>query len=160
MHERERGFLNVLNPRNIPVYLWEDGKATLVDIESLSRTPLLGFYLTDTYSLVDDPFDYSVMSGVDEPSIPAKPEAIVLHQNRPNPFNPSTAIEYSLPANGYAKIEVYNLSGQLVDVLVDGYRTAGTHMAVWNTGRIASGTYFYRLRFGGFTETKKMTLLR
>jgi len=156
----ERGFLDVLNPRNIPVYLWDNGTATLIDLETLDRTPLLGFYLTDTYELTNEPYDYGTVTGIEEPSKPDKPEAFVLHQNRPNPFNPYTTIEYRLPSNNRVRLEIYNSSGQLVDVLVDGYRRAGTHMAVWNTGNHSSGAYFYRFRYGGYAETKKMLLLR
>jgi hypothetical protein len=47
-----------------------------------------------------------------------------------------------------------------VDVLVDSYRPAGAHMALWNTSGRASGVYYYRFRFGNFTETRKMTLLK
>lgn len=78
----------------------------------------------------------------------------------PNPFNPATSIEFKIPRAGIARLEIYNVSGQLVDVLTDGYYPAGTHMAVWNTTGHASGTYFYRLRFGGYDVTRKMTLLR
>ncbi|MFC1509527.1 T9SS type A sorting domain-containing protein, partial [Candidatus Omnitrophota bacterium] len=91
---------------------------------------------------------------------PEKPEALVLGQNHPNPFNPFTSIEYNLPSDGSVRLEIYNTAGQLVDVLANGYRSAGTHMAVWNTGNHPSGVYFYRLRYGGFSEVKKMTLLK
>ena len=73
---------------------------------------------------------------------------------------PYTAIEYDLPQSGYARLEVYNSQGQLVDVLEDGYRTRGSHMAVFNSYSRSSGTYFYRFRFGGYTRTKKMALLK
>ena len=164
----DRGMSNALNPHRIPVYLWEDGAANLVQLDSLERTPLLTYYLTRSYNnqtesiyhLMNEPFDYSSVSGVDELAAPDSPEAFVLNQNHPNPFNPYTSIEYRLPSNGNARLEVYNLSGQLVDVLVSGDRSAGSHMAVWNTGNHASGTYFYRFTYGGFSRTKKMVLVR
>ncbi|MBN1292027.1 MAG: T9SS type A sorting domain-containing protein, partial [Candidatus Latescibacteria bacterium] len=87
------------------------------------------------------------------------PVEFMLSQNSPNPFNPYTSIEYSLPKNSYARLEIYNSQGQLVDVLVDGYRTAGSHMATWNTGNHSSGMYFYRFRSGDFTSAKKMLLV-
>jgi hypothetical protein len=89
-----------------------------------------------------------------------RPGAFVLRQNRPNPFNPTTTIEYTIPRSGHARLEVYSSSGQLVDVLVDDHMAAGSHMAVWNTMGKASGTYFYRFRFGGFDETRKMTIVK
>ena len=164
----DRGMSTALNPHRIPVYLWENGAANLVKLDSLERTPLLTYYLARTYNnqtepiyhLMNEPFDYSSVTGVNEPAAPDSPEAFVLYQNHPNPFNPFTSIEYRLPSSGYARLEVYNLSGQLVDVLVSGYRSAGSHMAVWNTGNHASGTYFYRFTYGGFSQTKKMVLVR
>ena len=155
----ERGFLDVLNPYDIPVYLWENGTATRVSLDSFDRTTLLGFYLTDNYAVADEPYDYGLVTSVKE-TLTTKPEAFVLHQNRPNPFNPYTSIEFRLPLRNYVRLEIYNSSGQLVDVLANGYYQAGSHMAVWNTGNFASGTYFYRLRYNGFVETKKMTLLK
>jgi hypothetical protein len=163
----DRGMSTALDPKNIPVYIWDNGTATLTPLENLTRTPLLTYYLTRNYNgqtegiyhLCNEPFDYPPETPVSVAEN-AKPEAFVLAQNKPNPFNPSTSIEYSLPKSGYARLEVYNTAGQLVDVLVDGLKPAGSHMAVWNTSGRASGTYFYRFRFGGFSETKKMTLLK
>ncbi len=164
---KERGLTKKLNPANIPVYEWKaDGTAALTPLTSFARTPLLTYYLQRNYNggteakyhLCDEPFNYPVEStDVAEDS---RPSSFVLHQNRPNPFNPTTTIEYSIPRSGHARLEVYNSSGQLVDVLVDGHMAAGSHMAAWNTTGKASGTYFYRFRYGGFTETKKMTLLK
>jgi len=158
----ERGFSNVLNPYSIPVYEWVNGVATRISLDEFERIPLKTNYLKKDdetlYHLCDEPFDYPV--NVEEPTAAGNPSAFVLHQNRPNPFNPKTSIEYSLPYSGHARLEVYNMSGQLVDVLVDGYTAKGSHMAVFNTSNHASGTYFYRFRFGGFSETKKMVLLK
>jgi len=158
----ERGLATELNPKNIPVYEWhEDGSVTLTPLTDFERTPLLTNYLKldgeDYYHLVNEPFDYPAPTAVSETQ---RPNAFVLSQNHPNPFNPYTSIEYTLPGNGYARLEVYNSSGQLIDVLVDGNHRAGAHMAVWNTNTHASGIYFYRFRFGSFSETKKMMLMK
>lgn len=159
----ERGLSSILNPMDIPVYEWTpDGTATLTPLTDFERTPLKTIYLRqegeDQYHMVDEPYDY--------PSNPtavggkSQPKAFVLGQNYPNPFNPQTSIEYSLPTGGSARLEIYNSSGQLVDVLVNGYTPAGSHMAVWNTRNYASGTYFYRFRSGDFTQTRKMVLMK
>ncbi|MFC1606384.1 DUF362 domain-containing protein [Candidatus Latescibacterota bacterium] len=162
----ERNQSTKLNPMDIPVYEWTaDGAATRTPLTDFDRTPLLTLYMRKDYNgndeakyhMVDEPFEYSAATGVFSPD---RPQAIVLNQNIPNPFNPSTAIEYNLPSNGHVRVEVFNAAGQLVDVLADGYRSVGSHMAVWNTNNQPSGIYFYRLRFGGFSETKKMTLLK
>ena len=161
----ERNFADTMNPREIPVYEWfPDGTAQLTPLDSFERTPLMTYYLQrdydgqneDYYHLCDEPFEYPATRVHEQ----VKPSAIVLHQNFPNPFNPFTAIEYSIPRAGNTRLEIFNVEGQLVDVLVDGYIIPGSHMAVWNTGNHASGTYFYRLQFESFSEMKKMVLLK
>ncbi|MCE5249388.1 DUF362 domain-containing protein [bacterium] len=161
----ERGLSETINPHAIPVYEWKNGEAVLTPLTDFERTPLKTYYLPRDYNgqdepyyhLLNEPYDYGTITSVKEQT---KPEAFVLSQNYPNPFNPNTSIEFSLPTYGYTRLEIYSASGQLVDVLVDGYRSAGSHMAVWNTSRRASGTYLYRLTFGGFSETKRMVLLK
>ena len=164
---KERGLTTRINPANIPIYEWKaNGSAALTPLSSFARTPLKTYYLQRNYNsgtesyyhMCDEAFTYQT----DETPVlvEEKPQAFVLNQNRPNPFNPSTSIQYTLPSGGQARLEVFNSTGQLVDVLVDGYRAAGSHMAVWNTSGKASGTYFYRFRFGGLTDTKKMMLLK
>ncbi len=95
----------------------------------------------------------------------ANPEGFGLLQNHPNPFNPQTEIAYSLPEGTKVKLEVYNLLGQKVKVLVDEYQNAGIKKVVWD-GRnergekVSSGIYFYRLDAGNNVQTKKMSLLK
>ncbi|MFZ5981507.1 MAG: PKD domain-containing protein, partial [Candidatus Zixiibacteriota bacterium] len=88
------------------------------------------------------------------------PTEFGLGQNYPNPFNPTTAIEFNLPQAAYVTLEVYNVTGQKVAVLVDRYMGAGTHATQWDAGSYSSGVYFYRLTAGNYTETKKMVLLK
>ena len=83
-----------------------------------------------------------------------------LSQNYPNPFNPVTTISFSLPVAGFAKLEVYNIMGQKVAVLVDGQLEAGVHSAIFDGRNTASGVYFYRLSTSEFTDTQKMVLLK
>lgn len=88
------------------------------------------------------------------------PEAYVLEQNFPNPFNPTTFIEYHIPRDGNAKIEIFNERGQRVDVLVDKWHMRGVHVAPWSAKRKASGIYFYRFMTKDFQATRKMVLVR
>ncbi|MCK4654853.1 MAG: right-handed parallel beta-helix repeat-containing protein [Candidatus Cloacimonetes bacterium] len=89
----------------------------------------------------------------------------VLFQNYPNPFNPETAISFQLSADSKVDLKVYNIKGQKVKTLVNELLPAGEHSAIWN-GRddnnkpVGSGIYFFKLRAGKFTETKKMILLK
>jgi hypothetical protein len=88
------------------------------------------------------------------------PHTYALHQNYPNPFNPSTTIEYSLAASGSVSLMVYDMLGRVVNTVEHTYRTAGAHSVVFDASNLSSGIYFYRLKSGGFTGTKKMLLLR
>jgi len=86
------------------------------------------------------------------------PRNFVLFQNYPNPFNPSTRISYQLCQAGYVKLTIYNLAGQEVATLVDEDQTAGEHEVAWQPKGLPSGLYFYKLKVGGFSETKKLIL--
>ena len=88
------------------------------------------------------------------------PEKINLQQNYPNPFNPQTTIYWSLPNSGNASIDVYNIQGQLISHLFDGYIEPGTHEQLWNASGYPSGIYFYRLTIGKNVLQKKMILLQ
>jgi hypothetical protein len=93
------------------------------------------------------------------------PRAVTLNQNYPNPFNPSTTIAFDLPHSGATSLKIYDVRGRLVRTLIDEVRQAGPNKRVWdgrNTAgqRVASGVYLYRLIFGDFVQTKKMTLLK
>ena len=81
-----------------------------------------------------------------------------LHQNYPNPFNPVTQIKFALPTAGNVKLNVYNITGQLVSELVNGSREAVIHMVNFDGSNLNSGMYFYTLNANGITITKKMML--
>lgn len=150
---KERGVSNALDPRNIPVYLWDGNGPKLTPLESFTRTPLSTPYLARPgeaeYHLCDEPFEYAPepipasLSGGDEPGIE------VLGQWRPGCAPSSLLIEFSLPADGYACIDLYNAAGERVAVLDEGWMTRGTHVATWRTAQVASGTFYCRLRAGG-----------
>jgi len=93
------------------------------------------------------------------------PGDFALKQNYPNPFNPQTKIEYTLPKETQVKIAIYNLLGQRVRTLVNERQTAGHKEILWDGkdekgNDVASGTYFYQLKTGEFSQTKKMVLIR
>ncbi len=88
-----------------------------------------------------------------------------LQGNYPNPFNPETTIRYSVKEATPVTIEIYNVKGQLVRTLVNETRAAGNHSVVWNgvdeNGRsISSGVYFYKMKAGAYSSTKKMILMK
>ena len=90
----------------------------------------------------------------------ALPDGYVLEQNIPNPFNPSTTINYSVPADGHVKLTVYNSVGQKMATLVNDARAAGTYALSLDAADYSTGIYFYRLEAGGQTLMRKMALLK
>lgn len=87
-------------------------------------------------------------------------ENFQLFQNYPNPFNPATNIKFQIPNSTFVTLAVYDMLGKEIEILVDEKLNAGTYKVDWNASNFSSGTYFYRLTAGEFTETKKMILLR
>jgi hypothetical protein len=105
----------------------------------------------------------NTLTGVSDPQLPGK---FGLSENFPNPFNPSTTIQYQLPYAAYVRLKVYDVLGQEMATLVDGMQEPGYRSVVWNAprGGIASGVYFYRITatsgYTTFTEVRKMVLLK
>lgn len=87
-----------------------------------------------------------------------------LKQNYPNPFNPATSIEFSLPQASYVKLVVYDMKGREIETIVSSDLAAGVYSVEWGvmsrTTSYASGIYFYKLIAEGFTETRKMILIK
>jgi len=94
-----------------------------------------------------------------EPGIDG-PEVFTLSQNYPNPFNPTTNISFTLPEAGDVTLEVFNVQGQRVAMLVNGSRSAGSHSVSFNAEHLASGIYLYRLQSGSLVQTNKMMLVK
>jgi len=93
------------------------------------------------------------------------PTSFELSQNFPNPFNPSTKINYTLTRKSLVNLEVYNVLGQKVRTLVSDVRDAGVWEVTWdgdtdNGAQVASGMYFYKLTAGDFVQTRKMILMK
>ncbi|MCL4705105.1 T9SS type A sorting domain-containing protein [bacterium] len=106
--------------------------------------------------------DFTTEVKDEKPELPAD---FSLSQNYPNPFNPSTTIGFRLSAPAEVRLAIYSVNGQLVRTLVNGRLASGQHEAVWD-GRnergstVASGIYFYRIRAGAWTQTRRMLLVR
>lgn len=88
------------------------------------------------------------------------PSGYWLAQNHPNPFYYATTIRYAVPTIGHVTLKVYNLLGQEVETMVSAEHIAGVHEISWGGGTLPSGVYVYRLQANGFTETKKLVLLK
>lgn len=108
-----------------------------------------------------------VSNGITDISEPIEvlPSAFTLDQNYPNPFNPSTVISYTLPKQSRVQIKIFDVIGNEIRSLIDEEKSAGKYNILWdsrsNSGsRVSSGVYFYKIFADGFTETKKMILMK
>ena len=88
------------------------------------------------------------------------PAPFQLRQNYPNPFNPATQIAFALPEPAHVQLGVYSLCGRRVAGLVDGHKNAGWHRVTFDATSLSSGIYLYRLTADGYTQTRKMLLIR
>lgn len=89
-----------------------------------------------------------------------RPEQYSLSQNYPNPFNPATRINYSVQRTGNVTINVYDLLGREIATLVNEIKPAGNYSVEFNSTRLSSGIYFYRMESGSFTHTKKLVVIK
>lgn len=88
------------------------------------------------------------------------PYSYSLAQNYPNPFNPVTSIKYSVAGKNLVSIKVFDILGREVSVLVNEVKDAGSYEMSFDASKLSSGVYFYSIRSGSFTETKKMLLVK
>lgn len=88
------------------------------------------------------------------------PVQIKLHQNYPNPFNPTTYIKFELSNSSQTQLYIYNVLGQLVSKLIDGYLPEGIHNVEFDASNLPSGVYFYQIKSGDYVESKKMVLIK
>ena len=120
--------------------------ATLTDDSSASDRDTITINVSGASAIAD------MMKGI--------PKTYKVAQNFPNPFNPVTTIVYGLPRASEVKIEVYNIAGQIVMSLEDGYKPAGYHKVTFDATQLASGLYFYRVQAGKFNKIMKMILMK
>ncbi len=108
--------------------------------------------------------DFTIVSlsldvGVSEGPKPSPVSDFRLLQNKPNPIHRSTVISYSIPMATHVNLSIYDITGRLVEMLVNETQEPGIHQVTWNRMSNPSGVYFYRLRAGEFEETRKMVVV-
>ena len=117
-----------------------------------------------TFSGLGDRIRLTTLTSLSKPS-ENLPRQFGLAQNYPNPFNPGTSIDFNLPVASRATVDVYNVVGERVTTLLDRFLPAGRYSVNWDGANAdgkpaSSGMYFYRLKAGEFTDTKKMMLVK
>ncbi|OGB60071.1 MAG: hypothetical protein A2Y94_06010 [Caldithrix sp. RBG_13_44_9] len=112
-----------------------------------------------SYYILDD-LAFSAATDINNEPSSGLPADFELLQNYPNPFNPTTTIKYSLPTSSSVRIEIFNITGQLVSVLADNSQEAGYHTITFDARDLPSGAYFYKLTAGNFQSIKRMLLLK
>jgi hypothetical protein len=122
-----------------------------------ARTKNLAVFLSLPDTVQVDPLN---VTGIGGTGSGRGANQFVLVQNFPNPFNPSTTIRYGLPRGADVTLAVYNALGQEVARLVDTHQESGYHEVRFDGTNVASGVYFYRLRAGEFSQTKRLMLVR
>ncbi len=152
----------------------QDGNYCTVGIESNDHEAGLCYSYANVYPATATPLsnELSILFTTDapdeyvavgDPTVPYN--EVVLHQNHPNPFNPETTIEFSLPEKSQVKLEVYNIRGQKVKTLVSNHLEAGNHKVTWqgkddSNREVGSGLYLYKLAVAEHVSVKKMLLLK
>ena len=127
-----------------------DGNHFIVDTEDI----MTDVFFLAKYNAAQSPTSIKILNNE------LKPAHFSLDQNYPNPFNPSTNINFSIADEGQVSLEIYNMLGEKVAVIVNEFLSAGNYSADWNSAGLPSGTYIYRLTANNVSQTRKMILLK
>ncbi|MFA5010439.1 MAG: T9SS type A sorting domain-containing protein [Ignavibacteria bacterium] len=162
-------------------FVYDNTKSLIIQLEHRGASGSASYihghtYLTGkkrTYSTTANPFGvqgqdaYIVNYGVDigpnaiDPNVNLQtPKEYKLEQNFPNPFNPTTSINYSIPKSGLVTLKIYNIFGKEISTLVNEVKNSGNYSVDFNASNISSGLYFYELTSGSFVQTRKMMLIK
>ncbi|MEO8666109.1 MAG: T9SS type A sorting domain-containing protein [Ignavibacteria bacterium] len=111
---------------------------------------------------ITTPLTHSVDSSMSsiEPLSDIVPQSFNVYQNYPNPFNPVTQIKFDIAKNSNAKLSVYDITGKVVEVLVNEKLIAGSYEFKWDASKYSSGIYFYRLQTDKYNKTMRMVLIK
>jgi protocatechuate 3,4-dioxygenase beta subunit len=132
------------------LYGYNNSQSSTVSLDYSSA-----YSTSESFTLTPD-----VVTAVIENASPAVIGSFELNQNYPNPFNPSTTINFKVPNQSKVSLKVYNILGSEVATLVNETKAAGSYNITFNASRLSSGVYFYQLKSGNFTSTKKLILMK
>ena len=150
-----RTFCGTGNPTYNSCSVQETGDGGII---VTGRTDSFGAGWDDVYLIKTD--SLGLVVGIQEQDRKLKTEKRKALQNKPNPFQGSTVISYSLPGSAHVTLKVFDITGRLLETLVNEIQEHGSYQVQWNSNDNPSGIYFCRLQAGDFTDTKKMLLLR
>ena len=142
------------------------GDGALVEFTfNTTQTPLASDFQILDGVMVDLAGGIDAITNIEIGALKPMPTEYALGQNVPNPFNPSTTIDYRLPEAGDVQLVIYNLLGQEVRTLVQESMDAGFHSVIWDGKdefgkQVASGIYIYRMSVGDFSQVQRMMLLK
>lgn len=127
--------------------------------------PCLGFGDLDLHLAIGDVLLEPITTEIEEIESSELPKQFELHQNYPNPFNPETRIEFSIPSRSFVTIEVFNVLGTRVRLLINEQLSAGEKAVTWDSKdekgqSVSSGIYIYRIIAEEFVQSKKMVLIK
>ena len=88
------------------------------------------------------------------------PDEISISQNYPNPYNPSTSIDFYLPDASFTNINVYDIYGKNVESLVDGFMNSGNHQIIWSPSGLSAGIYFINIKQNNLSKQIKMMYVK
>jgi hypothetical protein len=154
---KERGLSTALDPRNIPIYLWENGSPKLTPLANLEklRTPLTSPYLPKPrelpYHLCNEPYAYPGEPPAVSLKDGGRPTLRVLGRMRTKGNESTVILQYALPYRADAALEVYDVAGRRTGRLAAGPVARGVHMASFDTRGVAAGQYFFSLRTAGYS---------
>ena len=152
----------LINGTMVHKWRWTAGASGTAVPKKISASDFFGATATDEMYI--DNFSYMpganwIITGISQNG-DIVPVEYALSQNYPNPFNPTTKVNYALPKNGFVTLKVYNILGVEVANLVNENKPAGNYSVDFNASELSSGIYFYSINVNGFTDTKRMMLIK
>ena len=141
-------FHEILKNQTISSGLSIDNQNNVWCVSSITKPAVISFSLSDPL--------LEVRHSSDE----LNPVSFSLSQNYPNPFNPSTTIDFTISLTSHTTLELFDVLGNIVEVLVSKDLAPASYSINWNAAKYTSGVYFYRLQSGNFTQTRKLLLVK
>ncbi|MDR2887082.1 MAG: DUF362 domain-containing protein [Bacteroidales bacterium] len=153
----ERGLSNVLDPSDIPVYIWKDGKAKKVKLDKLTRTPLLTYYNQKAneslYHMCDEPFDYKSWKSAGKIAVNAEPSIMAIGTDSANHI----VMDMNVPQKGHVYVDILNNQGEVVWRMYADDLEPGVHQVVWD-GFASPGMYNTYVKGMGWDAETEMVI--